>query len=153
MITWTSASQHYNDRMWKSHCGQINRTWHYKVLRKICWRYLTCYQENRSCVLNRFNSFNYNLKFTIDTFENCVPHFVDIEICLNVLGIYHKHTQTGQYVNFDSFTLWKWKASRIHSLVIRAKHFVKRIILIRKSNLLRIMQHGMVTRSILSIQL
>ena len=74
-----------------------------------------------SCVLNKFNSFDDNLKFTIDTFENCVPHFLDIEICPNGLGIYHKHTQTGQYVSFDSFTLWKWKISWISSLVTRAK--------------------------------
>ena len=74
-----------------------------------------------SCVLNKFNSFDDNLKFTIDTFGNCVPHFLDIEICPNGLGIYHKHTQTGQYVSFDSFTLWKWKISWISSLVTRAK--------------------------------
>ena len=74
-----------------------------------------------SCVLNKFSSFDGNLKFTIDTFENCVPHFLDIEICPNGLGIYHKHTQTGQYVSFDSFTLWKWKISWIRSLVTRAK--------------------------------
>ena len=58
-----------------------------------------------SCVLNKFSSFDDNLKFTIDTFENCVPHFLDIKICPNGLGIYHKHTQTGQYVNFNLFTL------------------------------------------------
>ena len=74
-----------------------------------------------SCVLNKFNSFHDNFKFTIDTFENCVPYFLDIEICPNGFGIYHKHTQTGQYVNFDSFTLWKWKVSWIRSLVTRAK--------------------------------
>ena len=74
-----------------------------------------------SCVLNKFNSFNDNLKFTINTFENCVPHFLDTEICPNGLGIYHKHTQTGQYVSFDSFTLWKCKVSLICSLVTRAK--------------------------------
>ena len=73
------------------------------------------------CVLNKFNSFDDNLKFTIDTFGNCVSHFLDIEICPNGLGIYHKHTQTGQYVSFDSFTLWKWKISWISSLVTRAK--------------------------------
>ena len=67
------------------------------------------------------NSFHDNLKFTIDTFENCPPHFLDIEICPNGLRIYHKHTQTGQYVSFDSFTLWKWKVSWIRSLVTRAK--------------------------------
>ena len=74
-----------------------------------------------SYVLNKFNSFDDNLKFTIDTFENCVPHFTDIEICPNGLGIYHKHTQTGRYVNFDLFTLWKWKVSWFRSLVTRAK--------------------------------
>ena len=74
-----------------------------------------------SYVLNKFNSFDDNLKLTIDTFENCVPHFLDTEICPNGLGIYRKHTQTGQYVSFDSFTLWKWKISWISSLVTRAK--------------------------------
>ena len=44
-----------------------------------------------------------------------------MKICPNGQGIYHKHTQTGQYVNFDSFTLWKSKVSWIHSLVTRAK--------------------------------
>ena len=47
------------------------------------------------CVLNKFNSFDKNLNFTIDTFKNCVPHFLDIEICPNRLGIFHKHTQAG----------------------------------------------------------
>ena len=60
-----------------------------------------------SRVLNKLNSFDDNLKFTIGTIENCVPHSIDIEISPNGLGIYHKNTQTGQYVNFDLFTLWK----------------------------------------------
>ena len=38
-------------------------------------------------VLNQFNNFDKNLKITIDTFENSVPHFLDIEICPNGLGI------------------------------------------------------------------
>ena len=46
-------------------------------------------------VLNQFNSFNKNLKFTMNTFENCVQHFLDITICPNGLGNYHKRTQTG----------------------------------------------------------
>ena len=61
------------------------------------------------------------MKFTIGTFENSVPHILDIEICPNGLGIYHKHTQTGQYVHITSYTLWRWKTSWIRSLVIRAK--------------------------------
>ena len=72
-------------------------------------------------VLNQFNSFDKNLKFAIDTFENSVPHFLDIEICPDGLGIYHKHTQTGQQVHISSCTLWRWKTSWIRSLVIRTK--------------------------------
>ena len=72
-------------------------------------------------ILQKFNSFDKSLKFTIDTFEHCVPHFLDIEICPNGLGIYHKNTQTGQYTNVNSFTLRKWKTSWITSLVVRAE--------------------------------
>ena len=46
---------------------------------------------------------------------------VDIEICQNGLGIYHKNTQTVQYTNINSFTLRKWKTIWITSLVVRAK--------------------------------
>ena len=73
--------------------------------------FLVIKKADISCVLKKFNSFNDDLKSTIDTFENCVPHFLGIEICPNGLGIYHKHTQTGQYVNFDLFKLWKCKVS------------------------------------------
>ena len=62
-------------------------------------------------ILQKFNSFDKSLKFTIDTFEHCVPHFLYIEICPNGLGIYHRHTETGQYNNINSFTLLKWKTS------------------------------------------
>ena len=48
-------------------------------------------------VLNKFNSFNENLKITVDTFENCVPHFLDIETCPNGLGIYHKNRSIHKY--------------------------------------------------------
>ena len=58
-------------------------------------------------ILQKFNSFDKILKFTIDTFEHCVSHFLDIEICLNGLVIYHKNTETGQYTNINSFTVWK----------------------------------------------
>ena len=63
-----------------------------------------------------------NLKFTINTFENCVSYFLDTKTCPNGgLGICHKHTQTWQYVNFDSLTLRKRKVSWSWSLVTRAK--------------------------------
>ena len=108
------------DRMRKSHCWQINRRWHFYI-RYVDNTLLVIKTTDIPFVLNKFNSFDYNLKFTIDSFENCVPHFLGMKICPNGQGIYHKHTQTGQYVNFDSFTLWKSKVSWIHSLVTRAK--------------------------------
>ena len=37
------------------------------------------------------NSFDKNLKFTADLFENEVPHFLDLEIS----SIYRKDTNTG----------------------------------------------------------
>ena len=88
-------------------------------------------------VLNKFNSFNKNLKFTVDVFENCVPHFLDIEICPNGLGIYHKNTQTGQYSNIESFTSWKWKTWWITSLTIRAKRICSRYHLNQEINLIK----------------
>ena len=60
-------------------------------------------------ILQKFNSFDKSLKFAIDTFKHCVPYFLDLKICPNGLGIYHKNTQTGQYTNTTSFTLWEWK--------------------------------------------
>ena len=67
------------------------------------------------------NSFDKNFTFTIATFENRVSDFLDINICPNGRGIYHKLTETGQYVLITSYPLWRWKTSWIRSLVIRAK--------------------------------
>ena len=63
--------------------------------------------------LNKFNSFDSNLKLKTSTFEKCVSHFLDIEIFPNGLGIYYKQTHTGQYLNYEPFTLWKCKISWI----------------------------------------
>ena len=99
-------------------------------------------------ILQKFSSFDKSLKFTINTFEHCVPHFLDIEICLNGFDIYHKNTETGQYTNINSFTVWKWKTSWITSLVIRTK-----IILIKKFDLSKTLHHGMVSLRTLLHQL
>ena len=77
------------------------------------------------------------MKFTVDTFENYVPHFLDIEISPDGLGIYHKNTQTGQYTYIESFTLWKWKTSWITSLTIRAKRICSRYHLNQEINLIK----------------
>ena len=62
-------------------------------------------------VLKAFNGFDKNLKFTVDRFENESPHFLELEICTNGLKFFLKNTHTGQYINMDSFTLWKWKTT------------------------------------------
>ena len=66
-----------------------------------------------------------------------MPHFLDIEICPNGLGIYHKNTQTGQYTNIEFFTLWRWKTSWITSLTIRAKRICSRNHLNQEINLIK----------------
>ena len=71
-------------------------------------------------IQNAFNSFDKNLKFTVDDFQNSNPHFLDLEICPNGLKIFRKDTHTGQYVNIDSCTTWKWKTAWIRSLSDRA---------------------------------
>ena len=47
-------------------------------------------------VLNQFINFDTNLRFTIETFQNSVPYFLDFVICSRVLGNYHKYIQTGK---------------------------------------------------------
>lgn len=54
-------------------------------------------------ILQAFNSFDQNLQFTVDIFENTTPHFFDLEIFPDGLAIFRKETHSGQDVNFDSF--------------------------------------------------
>ena len=77
--------------------------------------------EDIQLVQDMFNSFHENLRFTVDRFENEVPHFLDIKMSAQGLTIYRKNTHTGQYVHYDSFTPWNYKISWIRSLVTRAK--------------------------------
>ena len=76
--------------------------------------------ENIPLIHERFNSFDPNIQFTIDQFENEVPHFLDIEISPDGVTIFRKDTNTGQYTNFSSYTNWSYKIAWIRSLVTRA---------------------------------
>ena len=58
-------------------------------------------------VLEAFNAVNKSLKFTVDKFENETPHYLDLEICPNCLTVFWKNTHSGQYIDMDSFTVWK----------------------------------------------
>ena len=77
--------------------------------------------EDIQLVQDMFNSFHENLRFTVDRFENEVPHFLDIKMSAQGLKIYRRNTHTGQYVCYDSFTRWHCNISWIRSLVTRTK--------------------------------
>ena len=76
-------------------------------------------RELLKLVHNALNNFDKNLNFTVDAFDNVVPQFLDIEIHLDGLSIYYKDTNTGQYTNYNNYSLWRYKTSWISSLVHR----------------------------------
>ena len=67
-----------------------------------------------------FNSFDKNLNFTVDKFENGKVHFLDLEISESGIDVFRKTTHTGQYTNFHSFEPWSRKTTWIKSLFCRA---------------------------------
>jgi hypothetical protein len=77
--------------------------------------------EDIDNILNQFNAYHNNLEFTVDKFEDCVPHFLDLEIHPDGISIYRKETHTAQFVHFESFTKWNHKVAWIRSLCSRAK--------------------------------
>ena len=48
------------------------------------------------------NKFHKNLRFTVDKFDNVVPHFLDLELRDDGIPLYTKSTNTGLYVNYNS---------------------------------------------------
>ena len=71
-------------------------------------------------VLKKFNSFDKNLNFTVDKFEDGKVHFLDLEISECGTDIFRKTTHTEQYTNFHSFEPWSRKTAWIKSLFCRA---------------------------------
>ena len=67
------------------------------------------------------NAFDKNIQFTVDNFDQEIPHFLDLEISPDGLSIFRKDTNTGQYSNFNSYEDWKFRTAWIRSLVNRAK--------------------------------
>ena len=73
-------------------------------------------------VMDRFNSFDSNLKFTVDTFEDGNVHFLDISVLPNgVTDVYSKPTNTALYLHYESYIPWRYKISWARSLFHRAK--------------------------------
>ena len=57
-------------------------------------------------ILEHFHKFDRNIRFTFDLFENSTPHFLDINIASDGLGIYRKDTFTGQYIVSSAAVFW-----------------------------------------------
>ena len=64
----------------------------------------------------RLNSFDENIKFTVDTFPDRKAHFLDIKVDKNYTDIYYKDTHTGQYTSFHSQIPWRLKTAWIKAL-------------------------------------
>ena len=60
------------------------------------------------------------MRFTVDMFQNKVPHFLDLELSPDGISIFRKDTNAGLYVNFTNFVPWTYRTSWIKALVTRA---------------------------------
>ena len=107
--------------------------------------------ENVSPVHKALNKFDNNMCFTVDMFQNEVPHFLDLELSTNGITIFQKDTNTSLYVNFTNFLLWTYCTSWIRSLVARASVFAQQINCRLKSTSLKDFLRGMIYLSQLSI--
>ena len=76
--------------------------------------------EDINKVHQSLNNFDPNLKFTVDTFPNQTPHFLDLLLESDGISIFRKETNTGDYVKFDSYTPWTFRTSWLTSLINRA---------------------------------
>ena len=71
-------------------------------------------------ILNKFNTFDKNIQFTIDTFPDNVIHFLDILVSSDNTDVYCKSTHTGKYTHFFSFEPFFRKTAWVKSLFHRA---------------------------------
>ena len=96
-----------------------------KSLVKLYMRYvddtlLLVKDKDINYIHKRLNSFDKNIKFTINTFPDGKVHFLDIKVDKNHTDIYYKDTHTGQYTSFHSQTPWRLKTAWIKTLFHRA---------------------------------
>ena len=65
--------------------------------------FINFWQKDLNGVPNTLNNFDRNLKFTLDKFNDVVPHFLYIEIHPDGLLIYCKPINPDQYNHHTSF--------------------------------------------------
>ena len=85
-------------------------------------RYVDCilFLIKRSRIITiseNFHKSDPDIRFTFDLFKNSTPHFLDINIAIDCLGIYRYFY--AQYSNFVSFVPCRQKTSWIRALIDR----------------------------------
>ena len=88
-------------------------------------------------VLNKFDK---NIRFTVDKFDDVVPHFLDLELSDDGIALYTKLTNTGVYVNYNSNVTWAFRASWIKSLTTLAENICLSVFLKSELYALRIVK-------------
>ena len=63
-------------------------------------------QEDVGRIQNLLNKFDPNLRFTVELFQNEVPHFLDLELSPNGISIFRKSTNTSLSTHFSSYLPW-----------------------------------------------
>ena len=71
-------------------------------------------------ILSQLNSFDENLRFTIDSFDDNNVHFLDLKIDETKTDLFFKPTHTGQYCHFTSQSPWRLKTAWVKALFHRA---------------------------------
>ena len=71
-------------------------------------------------IMKEFNSFDKNIKSTMDKFDDGIVHFLDIKINRCETDLYYKSTHTGQYSDFSNQTPWRLKKLWVKALHDRA---------------------------------
>ena len=59
--------------------------------------------ENVDMILAEFNNYHRNLEFTVDKFEDVIPHFLDLEIHPDGISIYRKDTHNRTVCSLRQF--------------------------------------------------
>ena len=78
-------------------------------------------KEHLSTTLNKLNSFDSNIQFTIDHLPDGIVHFLDLKVNGNQTHVYYKETHTGKYTHFTSQIPWCLKTAWIEALYHQTK--------------------------------
>ena len=75
-------------------------------------------------IVQQFNVFDDNLKFTIDKFTDSKFHFLSIKIDPNETDLFYRTTHTLQYIDFISHIPWKLITAWVKMCTIGQTNFV-----------------------------